>query len=282
MTEPAAKLRRRILVAMDASRQSRAALEAAARLAVILQADLAGIFVEDADLLRLAHLPFAREVVPGLSSRRVADAVAMERSLRRLADQARSDLEEMSGRYRISSSFSIVRGHVLTQLLAAASGADVVALGVRGRLFELDRRLGRTARGVLTSANCSILMIRQDQSLGTPVVALCEDGSNVERVLRVAADLARQDDGHLVVVTTTPDANQSSLAAQNPTLQAMLAGLDVEFNSVDSAQGGQLPDLLERVACGTLVVSHASVLLQADADTLPGGTGLRCPILVVR
>jgi len=280
MTEPAVTVRRRILVAVDASTQSRAALEAGARLAVTLQADLAAIFVEDADLLRLAQLPFAREVVPGLPSRRVADALAMERSLRRLAEHARSELEELSSRYRIACSFTSVRGHVLTELLAAASGADIVALGVRGRLFELDQRLGRTARGVLASATCSILVIRQGEVLGTPVVALYDGTPFAERVLRAAAELAHLGDGRLVVVTTEP--KPSSLTAQEQLPQAMLAGLDVEFHSVDSAQAGQLPELLARVGCGILVLSHASPLLQADAAALPGDPRLRCPILVVR
>ena len=53
---------RRILVALDASRHSLAALEAAAELAARLKAELVGLFVEDIDLLRLAGLPFAREI----------------------------------------------------------------------------------------------------------------------------------------------------------------------------------------------------------------------------
>ena len=53
---------RRILVALDASRHSLAALEAASELAEALKAELVGIFVEDVNLLYLAGLPFAREV----------------------------------------------------------------------------------------------------------------------------------------------------------------------------------------------------------------------------
>ena len=53
---------RRILVAVDASTHSLAALEAASVLAEVLNAELVGIFVEDINLLRLAGLPFAREV----------------------------------------------------------------------------------------------------------------------------------------------------------------------------------------------------------------------------
>ncbi len=52
----------RILVALDASSDSRAAVEAAVNLAARFNAELTGIYVEDENLLRLADLPFVQEV----------------------------------------------------------------------------------------------------------------------------------------------------------------------------------------------------------------------------
>ena len=73
---------RRLLVALDASGHSLAALEAAARLAAHLEVELAGIFVEDENLLRLAKLGTAR-VVDRLSARvRTLGAGEIERELR--------------------------------------------------------------------------------------------------------------------------------------------------------------------------------------------------------
>ena len=69
-TPEAARPPRRIVVALDASSHSHAALAAAVALAGRLQAELQGIFVEDVNLLRLAELPFAREVRFGLSAAR--------------------------------------------------------------------------------------------------------------------------------------------------------------------------------------------------------------------
>ena len=62
MTERPVSLVRRILVAVDASHHSIAALEAAVELATRFQAELLGLYVEDINLLRLAQLPFGREV----------------------------------------------------------------------------------------------------------------------------------------------------------------------------------------------------------------------------
>ena len=53
---------RRILVALDASPSSLVALEEAAKLAAVWDAELAGVFVEDSELLRMAQLPFMQTV----------------------------------------------------------------------------------------------------------------------------------------------------------------------------------------------------------------------------
>ena len=52
----------RIVVAFDASQQSQALLRAAVQMAAQLEAELQGIFVEDANLLRLCSLPFSQDV----------------------------------------------------------------------------------------------------------------------------------------------------------------------------------------------------------------------------
>src|SRR5512134_2155046 len=53
---------RRILVAVDPSRKSLLALQAAASLAAHLDAEVIGILVEDTNLFRLAEMPFIQEV----------------------------------------------------------------------------------------------------------------------------------------------------------------------------------------------------------------------------
>ena len=52
----------RIVVALDASPNSVAALRAGAELASLLGVDLEGLFVEDIDLVRLCGLPYRQEV----------------------------------------------------------------------------------------------------------------------------------------------------------------------------------------------------------------------------
>jgi hypothetical protein len=118
---------RRVIVGIDAGAPlDRAALEAAAGIAGRIEGELAGLFVENVDLLHLAALPFTREV--GLTSiaSRELDVARMERSLKAVAGEAHRLLEAVAARAQIRWSFNVTRGRLAEELVSAASGADLV------------------------------------------------------------------------------------------------------------------------------------------------------------
>ena len=73
---------RRVLVALDSSAASSAALEVAAGVAASQACELSGLFVEDEDLLRLAELPFAREIQLARAMSRTLVPEQLQRDLR--------------------------------------------------------------------------------------------------------------------------------------------------------------------------------------------------------
>ncbi|MBY0278304.1 hypothetical protein K2Z84_23495, partial [Candidatus Binatia bacterium] len=80
---------RRLVVALGASRDGLASLATWADLAARMRADLAGLFVEDEELQRMAGLPFARVVAPGTVAR-AFDPQTCERLMRSAAAAARA------------------------------------------------------------------------------------------------------------------------------------------------------------------------------------------------
>ncbi len=132
---------RRIVVALDAATRPGAAVETAAKLAARLRAELAALFVEDVDLLHLAGFPFAREIGFPSAIRRELDVAAMERSWRRLAEDARRDIAAIAGRGALRWTFQVSRGSLAAQLFAAAAEADLVIADLAG----LERRAQRIA-----------------------------------------------------------------------------------------------------------------------------------------
>ena len=100
---------RRILVALDASAHSLAAVEAAARLAEKVDAELEGLFVEDVNLIRLARLELAREIDVLSARLRDLESQQLERQLRRgsLASAIEGRAWEMSSQSFTSLSLRV-------------------------------------------------------------------------------------------------------------------------------------------------------------------------------
>ncbi len=94
----------RVLILLDGSRLSLAALEAAAEIASVRNAEVLGIFVEETNLLRAAGYGFAREVGGSSGLARPLEVAALETRMQTLAEQARRTLQQtMAGRGLVQS-----------------------------------------------------------------------------------------------------------------------------------------------------------------------------------
>lgn len=195
---------RRILVALDGSAESRAALLAAARLGVATHpgAELSGLFIEDVELLRLAALPFAVEVGLSAATRRPLDPANVERRFRYAAERAREVLREVAAASGLPSSFRVARGRVVPELLAAAQGADLVAAGKRGGHGPAGRRLGGTGRSLIVHLRAPVLVGGVQGRSPGPAVVICETSDVPEEALGFAALLARAFGAPEVVAIT--------------------------------------------------------------------------------
>jgi hypothetical protein len=110
----------RILIELEAGTSARE-LEAAAALAGRIGAELSGLFLEDASLLRFAALPFACEIGFASGARRRTGVGAMERSLQALASAAQRELASVAQRREVRWSFRVERGASPETLLCAAA-----------------------------------------------------------------------------------------------------------------------------------------------------------------
>ena len=183
----------RILVLLDGSRMSYAALQAAAEIAARSGADVQGVFVEELNLLRSAGYGFAREVgaVSGVS--RPFDVVDLERRMQRLADQVRRALAGAVGPYGGQYSLSIIRGSVVEEVLALVEPDDLLVLGRVGWSSAPGARLGSTARGLLRQSPGRLLLWseRQASRQGRIAVFLNDHEGANRRAVKATADAIR-------------------------------------------------------------------------------------------
>ncbi len=204
MTPSTEETIRRILVALDTSPHSLAALEAASELAAVLEAELIALFVEDADLLRLANLPCARELLYAGQAEKAVDGRAMERALKAEAEQIRRALQGIAGRRQIQWSFRVVRGHVVDEVLAAADEADLIVMGQAGRRPGPRTRVGSTARAVVTHSSRTAAFMQPGSRLARPVVVLFDGTASAFSAMETGARLAQEDHHNLVVLVVAP------------------------------------------------------------------------------
>lgn len=247
---------RRILVALDASRASECALEAAASLAAQMEAELEGLYVEDANLLRLAGLPFSREI--GLASARsrriLSDDIAL--SLRAEAARARRSLEAIAQRSHVRCSFRVAQGQVAAELLAAAGQADLVALATSS--VELrGTMLGSTTRAVLASA-ARALLVQPPRKASRNALAVVYDGSpRAQQALALAGQMGRAA-ASVLVFLLADDADEEQRLRTEATRVLGAQGVDAECEWVVEVEAGQLARRVRERNVGTLLLAGDS------------------------
>jgi nucleotide-binding universal stress UspA family protein len=272
---------RRILVAIDVSVHSLAALEAAAELAASVHAELVGVFVEDETLLRAIGLPFAREYGAYSARSREIDIAELEQQLRARAGLARKALASAAQRHQVQSSFRVIRGPVTQDLLAAAGEVDLITLGRAGwSLAGGGRRLGSSVRAILARGTGLTLVIEHGVRLGLPVVAVYDGSALAQRAVLVAADLARARCTRLNVLIQAGEGQSGQDMQDDLAVWLQGQGLEARVQQVLTRDKSALIAAIRRQGCGLLVVTALPTTVAEDGLLEHLGE-LGCPALVV-
>jgi nucleotide-binding universal stress UspA family protein len=196
----------RIVVALDASPLSAAALRAAIELAALLNAEVEGLFVEDVTLLYLCELQSCREVGSRTAQFSRIDSPGMERQLRAQATTIRETMRTATAQTPVPWTFRVLRGAVVDELLAAAESAALMSMGRAGRLRR--KGMGSTARTLAGRVRRPLLISSESVGLEYPLTVLYTGTPSAERALALAVRLARRQPERLHVVLWGGDAAQ--------------------------------------------------------------------------
>ncbi len=272
---------RHILVALDASPHSLAALRAAVELAARFGAEVEGLFVEDIDLLRLTELPFVCEVRVYSATTRQLNFEELEQRLRAQAGEMRRALRGAAEQAQTPWAFRVVRGAITPELLAAAVEADLVIVGKSGWSPVALRRLGSTAQALFSGASCSTLILQRDDHLRFPLWVIYDGSPLADDALTTALALTPEEEETLtVLILSAGPATERRLQARVAArLQAQ--GLTVHFHTLDSSYLQEVAPLARRERCGTLIVPASETLLEGST-LLTLLEELETPILLVR
>lgn len=234
-----------ILVALDASPHSAAALMAAAEIAAALNLELRGIYVEDINLLHLCGLPFNFEIGSFTAKPRRLDPSHIEREFQLRATQLRKHMAEIAGRQRLTWSFKVVRGGVTQELLAASSTAHMVSLGRVGT--TPGKRIGSTAQAVARNTQRPVI-VQAKQPLSGPFTVVYLGDPPSTHAVRLAAQLARPRGMSIQILTLPSSRQQADKIAQ----EVASNGVECTVSTVPSTEA--MTALLTQIESGAVIL----------------------------
>ncbi len=218
---------RTILVPLDASPQSLAALETAAQLAEAIGAQLTGLYVEDAELLSLCDYPFAREVMLYPTGSRRLDPNGLERDFRIQAQKIRKTMSLLAESSQFGWTFTVRRGRVIPEILEQTATADLTVIGRLGSSLK-KVPLGSTVQSLVEQGRGQTLILQEKMKRTAPLLTVYSGSELSVRSLEVAVEIARAAIGSMEILIPA----ESEAAYQKRSREA-LAKTEIEKGRQD-------------------------------------------------
>lgn len=269
---------RRILIALDASPASRAALDLAADLAIRYQAELIGIYVEDINLLRTAEIPFTKEVGFYSASSRQINTSHLERELRAHARRVEQMLSSIAQRANLRWSFRSSRGVIPGELMSAAADTDLIILGKTG--WSGRNQMGSTAKEVAIRAPIQSLILMHKVRPGAPVMVVYDGSAASKNALKAAHRITNPESKLIVLILAETKAEAEQLQGDVQS-QSQEDELTLEFRWVTSIQGDRISQLALISDCDVIVLPTKSRRFEAE-NLIAMLNGADCAVLLVR
>lgn len=270
---------RNILVAVDTSSHSRAALQAAAVLAQKMEGSIHGIFVQDEIWQKISKLP-AKTTISELTGARVnLEEQDIQQQINMLKKRLQRELQTISRQNKISYTWQTVQGRVEKEILKAARDADLVTIGRRGCSFPQKKKLGSSAKAIIQTTDKPLLILKKGLQLGESVSAIYDGSDESRRSVQLAISLAEKNESSVTVlrINDTRDIEQPD----DEGLEKMIASspVSIEVQQLNFTNIWSLTHSINRRRAGLLIIPKNQPLLKGHLETVL--YQLDCPLLLM-
>ncbi|MFP4003421.1 MAG: hypothetical protein ACLFV8_06580 [Alphaproteobacteria bacterium] len=264
---------RRIVAALGGWPHDEAKLLLAAHLARRLDAELAGLFLEDAELLEVASLSVPTYLVHTTERRRL-DLVSVERGFRVEARRLRRLVASVSERQLVRWSFAVRRVRTCEDVARQLGADELLILAPQGRA-ERRRRLGEA---MACHAVPAILILEPGRRRPRSHVAIFDEGQDT--VLTAGARLAGALEAALTVLPVRNGKGAPPADAER-SLHDWHEGLPLpaEIARPVAGDAGSLQEALERLDPDVVVIGREGRVSNLGADTLDALIGPRAVLI---
>jgi nucleotide-binding universal stress UspA family protein len=269
----------RVLVALDGSKASCAAVAEGAELAAAHGAELCAVFVVDDEILELCERPLAVELTLPLGRVQVPDRHSLERRLRAEAAALRRAVRRAAERRSLQWRFDLLRGKVDARLAEATAGADVLVIGRTGKHASMAGRCGGTVRRLVGCAERTVYVHEPRAPARGPAVVPYDCSPAAENSLATAHLIAARLGLNLVVLVSGREPAAALVKSLDGLSPALPAG------ALLAVAGANDPDALLRHAASLqprLLVLPATAAWLEDDRIRRALEGLACTVVYAR
>ena len=256
-----------MLVCIGAAGIETPALQMAAALALGVRATLAGLYVEDDQLLRVAALPFTREFSFFSAHARNFSIADLKHSQRAQAQQLRRMFAALAGQLSLTWTLDIIQGELQAATFAQAAASDLMVLSRPQFLPLPDSGVSAGTRQIHPTA-----LVRH------PVAVLYDGSPAADRALHAALSLVRVTGSELVVLVAADD--RAAFLRNKEDAQGQLGAARARLHQIPA---GDWPAALQAVlAHGAIALvrprSNGHQTAAAGAAMLPA---LPCSLVLI-
>ena len=245
----------RILVALDKSSHSLAALQAAIELARHYHATLKGVFVEDINVLNLARMPFHQEVGEYTATVR---EISMDGLSREISVQSRwvtHFFQKSINQTDVNADFAVLRGYIHEMVNKESQACDMVIIGKSGTHPLGRRRHGSTAKALIKHHLKPLLLIEENTQIGYPIIVMYENSPIGKLSLETARDL--MDPAETLVIFLNDD-NPDDFSITNTELKKWANDnkIKISVKSFKSQAVSRVISIVEDMDTGLFILPH--------------------------
>ncbi len=267
---------RKILVAVDTSTQSNAALEAAAAFAKVMKANIHGLYVQEEHWEQIGRLPSATMINELTGETRLLEEGTLDKQVQVLAKRLQRKLKTISRKQELSHTWRSVKGRVIEEILKAGKEVDLITIGRRSHSVLQRKRLGSTAKAIIDRSEKPVLVLTDGLSLNRSVTVVYDASEESKKGLQLALSIAKKNRSNLFILVLNNRGDEEKEVEQ----MVDKARIPVHVLPLNNATLGNFIHLVKSQRPGLLVIPKKQPLLKDESLEI-ALEYFKCPVLLM-